>query len=400
MTISKASLSLVLLTAMGCSDSGNGSSEPDADVDDFDKAALLRNVAENVILPNYRSFSSRTSELVAATSAYCASLGAPEESANRTAAEVAWKGAMTAWQMSEPMHVGPALDADLALRELVYSWPITSPCAVDQEVMKLRSDPSGFQIAQSLTNRRGLDANEYALFATSLESECPPQVTPEGWEALSDVERRAARCEYLARAAVDLEEQASAIVQAWDSNGGNYVADLAMPLGPESGFDSEQDALNALFGALFYLDIVTKDQKLAEPTGLMPNSCSTQDSSCAEELESQYANHSKENISANLAGFEMLFFGDTESGAEGVGFDDYLLAKGRGDVVTAVRDSVDRAREAIEAMPGTAAEALQDDYDSVVGAHTAVKVITDSLKQDVPSILNLEIPTEAGGDND
>ena len=381
------------------------SSEPandhaDAADDNFDRSALLRNVTENVLLPTYEQFRDRTAELVEAVGTYCDSLEESDELTNRTAAEQAWKNAMIAWQWAELMQVGPTVDDDRHLHDLVYSWPVVSGCAVDQEVMALHDDPGNYDITQTLANRRGLDANEYALFSGDLGSECAPQIRPAGWDALSDTEKRAARCAFVKQAASDLAAHAQTTLDKWTTSGAAFMNELIMAGTQSSRFASEHAAVNALFGALFYIDTVTKDEKLGQPTGLIPNACSADSAPCLRELESQYARHSKENIAANLTGFRRLFFGDAQDGSEGSGFDDYLVARGRGDVAEAIRTAVDTAQAAVEEIPGSASEALQSNYNKVVDAHAAVRAVTDSLKNDVPDILSLEIPTEAGGDND
>ena len=45
-------------------------------------------------------------------------------------------------------------------------------------------------------------------------------------------------------------------------------------------------------------------------------------------------------------------------------------------------------------------EAIQTDPDAVLAIHTALKEVTDILKGDLATVLSLQIPTEAAGDND
>lgn len=395
-----SSLSLFCL-ALSCSP-GDGAplGEPDAASDDFDRQALLAHVAETVLAETYGAFAVRAEEVHTATEAYCAALGTESVDSARSAAMDAWRAAMLSWQRAQLMQVGPAVDETTNIGDVIYSWPVISSCAVDQEVMSLHDDPDGFDMTTRLTNRRGLDAAEYALFATSLEATCPPQVQPEGWDELSEDNRRAARCSYLVEVASDLASQGGALALAWAGGDRPFADQLALAGTDASSFASEREALNAVFGALFYLDTELKDQKLAEPVGLLPNSCNTDRDGCPEELESQYARHSKENIAANLEGFRMLFRGQSKDGEEGLGFDEFLEARGAAHVATAISEAIAAAEAAVEAIPGNMSDALESNYDDVAAAHAAVKAITDPLKEEVPGLLDLEIPTEAGGDND
>src|SRR5690606_18451289 len=151
-----------------------------------------------------------------------------------------------------------------------------------------------------------LDALEFLLFTTSLETTCPPQIEPAGWAELGDADKLAARCALAADAAVDVATQAQALVDAWDPAKGNTLGDLAGAGTAGSSFDSAQTALNVVSDAMFYLDSRVKDMKLAEPAGITLNSCNTVQEPCLAELESTFAHHSRENIVANLRGFAML----------------------------------------------------------------------------------------------
>src|SRR5688572_21084478 len=112
---------LVMFLA-ACSGSG-GSNAPDAQPDDFDRQAMLANLGTAVILPAIERFDASADAL---STAFASSCGEP-------AAQAAWQVAMDRWQETTMVAVGPP-DA-MTLRERIYSWPVISSCAVDQEVM-------------------------------------------------------------------------------------------------------------------------------------------------------------------------------------------------------------------------------------------------------------------------
>lgn len=394
-------LFLIAAASVHCGDDDGGATiAPDATVDGFDRGALLSNLGENVLLPTYESFALNIAELVTESQNYCDALATADEATAREAAQDAWKTAMISWQMAEVMQIGLADAGDRGLHDLIYSWPVTSACAVDQAVMIRLNDPAGYDFPASLSNRRGLNSLEYLLFYEDLESVCTAATQPDGWDVLSDEERRAARCGYVQAAAADLAVQSAALVQAWQPEGGNFVGELTAAGNGSQRFVSQEEALNELFAALFYIDTVTKDQKLAEPAGMAINACNVVDEPCLDELESRYAYHSKENIAANIHGFRMLFQGQSGAGEDGSGFDDLLTARDRADLAQKMEEALTTAAAAVDGMPGSLLDALQSDYSSVTAAHAAVKGITDPLKTEVPGVLDLEIPTEAGGDND
>ena len=101
----------------------------DARVIDFDRQAMLANLGENIVLPVYRNFDSSVGALVTEVDAYCAAIDTVDDFARLSAAQDAWRAAMSKWQLAEMMLFGPAaMDAN-TLRDRIYSWPVISSCA-------------------------------------------------------------------------------------------------------------------------------------------------------------------------------------------------------------------------------------------------------------------------------
>lgn len=391
---------LILSLALSCSGDSKNDGDPDGAPVDFDRKGLLTNAGSGVILPVYEAFASESDALVSAVSAYCDGIGGADEATLRDAARTAWDDAMDTWQWAEVMLIGPASPEGDAVRDIIYSWPVISACAVDQDVVGARDGGTAFDITTRLPNRRGLDSLEYLLYSEDLDSSCPPQAQPAGWAELSDGDKRAARCAFALIAAGDLAAQADVLVDAWSPSGGDFAGDLASAGESGSSFATQDDALNAVFGALFYIDTKTKDLKLAKPAGLVENVCGASGEVCVAELESPHARRSKQNVAANLRGFEMLFFGKGPDGTDGLGFDDYLDALGESALAQRFATDLAAAITAVEGVPGTLRDAVESDRQSVIDAHAGVREVTNALKNDAPGVLGLEIPSEAGGDTD
>ena len=117
---------------------------------------------------------------------------------------------------------------------------------------------------------------------------------------------------------------------------------------------------------MFYIDTETKDMKLGEPAGIADNSCGAVEEPCADELESRLSAHSKENVVRNLEAFRMLYTGDRPPAEGGLGFDDFLVGLGAGDVAEQMAADIDAAIAAAGGIPGTLEEALAADRESVV----------------------------------
>lgn len=363
----------------------------------FDRNALLASLAENVIVPTYAELVTATAALETAAAAYATSLS-PSDLA---AARVAWRAAMHVWQRAELTQLGPAgisgaVPGGQDLRDEIYSWPLVNRCRTDTIVVS--GDYAHTEtFANELVNVRGLDALEYLLFNESTANACAPQtpINAEGsWDALTDVAQR--RADFAHSLSLILHEHAQVLHAAWDPQAGNFTAELAGAGQSATTYDSAQAALNAVSDAMFYIEGVTKDVKLAVPTGLSPD-CSSD--TCPNDLELAFSHDSKEAIRQNIIGFAHLLSGGTADDA--LGFYDWLRHVGAGDLADTMQAKIDDAEAAVDAIEeDDLAVALANDPASVEALYFALKSATDLLKSDFITVLDLELPQDVQGDND
>lgn len=364
----------------------------------FSKAALIAASADCAVW-HYCTFESGARTLVSATSAY-----RDEPSAARQAeAQQAFASAMASWQRAELFRFGPAArtgePGGQDLRDLIYAWPVRAECKVDEQTVSQSYASAAFHgvdfVASPVTGRT-LSALEYLLFNGSTQNRCSAFASINasgGWAALAADELQARRRAYAAEVAVDLNTRGEQLLGAWrdgfrarftESGAGNPV------------FTSEQQVLNAVSNALFYLDLELKDQKLATPLGLTPECAAT---ACPDAVESRFTSYSLSHLRENLVGFRRLFQG---CGADyaGVGFDDWLRDVGAGELAERMLGNLAGIDAALGRVQGSLAQALVQDRASVLAIHTAVKAVTDDLKTELVTVLNLELPAATEGDND
>jgi predicted lipoprotein len=402
---------LVLLSSTvlaGCG-GGGGSSASGGNTGgcgSFDCRGMLDNLGNNVMLPTYKSFSTEAQAMSQAVGAYCAALGSENETVRRQEARQAWAQTMAVWQRAEVMQVGPLVDNSRALRDTIYSWPIKNSCGVDQDVVfadqNQLPDGSAYDISARTPDRRGLDALEYVLFNDNLDHSCPSNVEAVAdWNARADAERRAARCTYAALAAQDLADQAQTLVARWDGSEDDFLRELTQPGTSGSRFASVEAAVNAVSDALFYVEKQTKDDKLAKPAGIQANSCGAAGTVCPAAVESPFSHTSKDHIRNNFVALQMLFLGNAPDALEErLGFDDYLDAAGDVNVSAVMEQDIQGAISAVDNIPGTLADAVVSNFESVNSAYGAAKLVTDRLKNDFLKVLGLSIPGSAAGDGD
>lgn len=375
-----------------------GPAAPSADsgIDAALQLEVLESLGRHVLAPTYRRFAEAAAELERATQAYAASL-ADED---RLAAQSAWREAMDQWQLAEPMQVGPAAPATRPggrfLRDDIYSFPVTNPCRIDQETAE-QSYTDLEALAAQPVNVRGLDAIEYLLFVPSADNACAPTspINTDGrWAALGADEIARRRAAHAAALAALVRRAADELDAAWDPARGNFAAELASP-GAGRLFASPSEAVDAITDAMFYLDTVTKDRKLAVPLGL--RGCAAE--ACPELVESPLAGTAALHVEANLRAFELLFLG-AEPGTEAPGLDDLLASVGQEALAVRMAENLAAARASAASIDAPLSTAIVDDRAAVEALYAAVKRVTDDLKGPFVTALRLTIPAEGAGDTD
>jgi predicted lipoprotein len=370
---------------------GLGGSPPDVP---FTKRALLEQIAA-CARAEYAAFEESAVVLRDDAQAYTTD---PTE-ANASKARSAWVGAIQRWEEVELFRFGPAARSTEPggqdIRDQIYAFPLVNRCKIEEQIVSKTYETSAF--ATSLVNARGLGAIEYLWFYAGTDNACSPFSVINGngsWAALG-AELLPRKIAYGSAAASDVLTRASSLVAAWDPARGNFTKQLVDAGVGSSVFATEQDALNAVSDALFYVEVEVKDLKLGHPLGL--KDCFT--TTCAEEVESRWAKQSTEHLAANLLGFRRIYEGCYADGA-GFGFDDWLRAIGANEIADGMTADLAAARAAVTALDPPLEQALLSDPAKAQVVYDAVKKLTDALKTEFVTALNLELPKTVEGDND
>jgi predicted lipoprotein len=325
----------------------------------------------------------------------------PSEEAS-AAARDAWAAAMATWEEAEVLQFGPAAPAlspgGRGLRDLVYSWPLVARCKVDEQTVSRFYEREAFlgSPGASASAGRTLHALEYLLFYSGIDNGCTSYASINAtgsWTKLAPEEIRVRKRDYAARAAEDVLAQANALVEAWSPEGDDFLTKLVEP---GAVYGSEQAALNAVGAALFYVDRQVKDSKLATPLGL---DAACPSASCPDLVEAPFARTSVAHIAQNLRGFRKLFQGCAEGNA-GLGFDDWLVAVGASELSERMLAALDATDAALATLDQPLEALVVADPARVRAVYDALKQLTDPLKTEFVTTLNLERPEGTIGDND
>jgi uncharacterized protein len=366
---------------------GSGTADPP-----FTKEAVLAGLS-TCAGERFTDFQTQARALKTAADAWA---GAPADMAAQEGMRTAWKAAMASWQEAELFRIGPAaamfmggpmIPGAMNLRNEIYGFPMLNTCTIDQYIVseKYKTFP---MIAY---DARGLAALEYLAFNVGTANTCADAAATgikTAWDGLGAMlaQRRAL---YAQAAAGDVVVRADQLAMAWSATGGNFQAALATGGAPYTG---QQAAFQALSDAMFYIDKELKDYKLGRPLKLTME-CMTPTAGVvcgAEAVESRIAGVSTDNLKANLRAFRRLFEGCGAGGA-GLGVDAWLKAAGLTDLATRMQTAVTELQTTLDAAPALAT-AVTADPASVMNLHAKVKALTDLMKTEFLSMLELQPP--------
>lgn len=362
----------------------------------FDKSTVLEAFAD-CALSVYTEAQSQTNALAQAVTAWVAT---PDDAGARDAARTAYLTTMDSWQIAEVFQFGPlgmnSSPGGEELRDPVYSWPLFSRCTMEGYLVSQRYAQDGFANTAAV-NTRGLLALEYLLFYEGTENACPagsPLNTEGTWAALGS-ERAVRRAAYAKVVADDLASRINALVTTWGPEGKNFATSFKTAGKGSAVYPTDQSAFNAVNLGLFYLEREVKDMKLAWPANVS-GFCA--EATCPNGLESQFANASRDHLVKNLEGFRKLFV-SCNGDASGLGFAAYLRASNAAPLADRMSAEIDNSIAAARAIDDNSLRGALAD-GRVRGLYDQVKKLTDDLKTEFVTVLNLELPQEIQGDND
>jgi predicted lipoprotein len=362
--------------------------------------SVLVNIGPSAVLPAADAFISEAALLNTAVQDWRAAEASGQGAdAAKAAAQEQWQTTVLAWQPLEVMQIGPASQMltdpgnGQDLRDKVYSWPQSNSCRIDQEVVYAAwRDAGWFALQQPGT--QGLDALEHLLFSGEANScDAEADINQDGsWDALVGGGLSQNRAEMAAVLSEQVLLSGEALYDAWSPDGQGFSAQLS------DAYDSRDAALNIVFDALFYLELVTKDRKLGHPMGLLvceADDCPCEADTCPDDVEHRLSGTGAAAIEANLQGFRELFTGGSASG-----MDDLLTELGHGSLSDTLLTELDQAIVLAGGIRTPLDEAVAAGDDDLTLLYDEIKDVTDLLKNQVATVLRLQIPEEASGDLD
>jgi uncharacterized protein len=341
--------------------------------DDFDRELMLKNYAENLIVPAYRDAQLAVNQLITAIEALAGS-PTPQQLAS---AQSAWVNAYGEWMHANAFNLGPAAEQGLnrSLSEEIATFPVA--------VQKIEAAISAGQFNFNDFNRdaRGFLALEYLLFAD-------PGTSPEAVVAL--LQSQPSRQTYLLQCARNLQSRLNTVVQAWDNG---YTATFTSNAGTDVG-----SSTSMLYNEFVKAFETNKNLKIELPLGSRPGQTQAEPM----RVEAYYSGKSADFLNIHLTAIENIYRGRSKNGTDGPGFKDYLeTVTGGPALVEATRSQWEKVLAAAGGLPaGTRlSDLIVNNPQPVRDLQLELQKHVRFFKSDMSSLLGIAI-TYSSGDGD
>lgn len=356
--------STVMVTVIGAAlVTGCRRNEPDPEppVDNFDRTALLTNMADSIIIPNFIALDLKLDSLATAAAAF----NANPDLTNLYAARNAFQAAYFAYQSVSLFEFGPSEN------ELFRVNCNTFPTDTAQITANISNGTYDLFLASNL-DAKGYPAIDYLLYGRNMSDATIVSLfatTPN---------RRA----YLSDLVLHLSTHTQNVLTAWTTGYRNaFIASNGNSIGSSLGF---------LVNQLNYELEMVKNARVGIPLGKLSLGVPL-----PEKCENYYSNQSVWLASACLANIEDCYLGRSAAGNDGAGFDNYLDHIGAtyqsGSLNSAIQSHFQDAKTKLQAVPDPLSVQVISNPAVVDTAYVAVKKLLVLLKTDMPSNLGIII---------
>lgn len=335
----------------------------------FDKKAMLLNMADKLIVPDYKRMKVAMDSLHQSFEKFKSDANA----LNYQEVKLKLHRAYLAYQVVNIYGLGPG--EDLAIRSNFNLFP-TKTSLIESNIS------SGSYNLESLSNlaTKGFPALDYLIYG----------INKTETEQIQLFKDDAKRVTYFIDVLTNMRNKINSAISTWETNyRETFINSLGTDIGSSIGFLVNQ--IN------FELDFL-KNAKIGIPLGLksggtiLPHDC-----------EAYYGGHSVEYALETLRAIENVYLGRNNNGTEGIGFDDYLihldLKHGNGKLHEAITKQFEMARTSLKAVASPLSEQIKSNTSNVNTAYKELVKLLVLLKTDMPSGLGVII-TYQDGDGD
>jgi len=368
----RISFSILLLSAIALfvgfacdSNSGNPANN-------FDRQAMLRNYADNLIKPAYSDLQTQANALLTAVGNF----NSDPNNVTLGALQTAWGGAYVAWQYANAYNFGPAGEEGLkkGLIEEIGTFPV-SESKIENAIAAGTWNLEDFN-----RDARGFLTIEYLIFGKN-------QPFDEIIAAFTlDPERR----DYLTALAENLRDRVGEVVTEWN---GTYRDAFVQNDGTDVGSSTAQ-----LYNEFVRSYESIKNFKLGLPLGKRPGQTQAE----PQLVEAYYSGTSLATLKIHFTAIENIWYGRAKNGQDGIGFREYLESvTGGNDLIASTETQLAALKAALDAVPTSPSlsEQIAGDHSKLEALYVEFSKMTRFFKSDMSSLLGIAI-TFSSGDGD
>lgn len=346
--LSSICIGLLSVAFYACSSSdGNNSNS-------FDRALMLQNYAEKMIIPAYANFQTQVNALQTANNTFQTT----PNSANLANLQTAWLNAATAWQSANAFNFGPAGEQGLTknLNEEIATFPVNTARI---EFFISNNDVSFNNFER---DTRGLMAVEYLLY-----------------ESTQGVLSSANKRNYLNALIQQIKTRTDAVVTAWATYKSVFIANTGTDIGSST---------SALYNEFVKSYENLKNFKVSLPLGKRAGQTQTEPT----KVEAYYSARSFVLMKAHFTALENLWNAS-------YGFRSYLEnATGGADLVKNTTAQITAVKNVLNAIDNNSSfsQIIQNNPASLESLYVEMQKLTRFFKSDMSSILGIAITYDSG----
>ncbi|MFW6157596.1 MAG: imelysin family protein, partial [Balneolaceae bacterium] len=334
---------------------------------DFDRAEMLENYGNNIILPAFEEMQSSVNALQATAEDF----ENDRSSEQLEELQSALKNTRLSWQKINLFTFGPS--GDVLLQASLNTYPSDTD-EIEENIS------SGDYSLGSIDNRdaAGLPALGYLLHGIGSDNE----ETLSAYTTDSDAENRMA---YLLDNISFIKDLVDSAGSEWQASGGDYIGTF---LSEERAGTDVGSSLGMLINSLDqHYERYMRDGKIGIPAGV--RSAGTPRPAA---VEAYHGGYSLELAQANLDQIEQVF-----TGGSGKGLDDNLEAHDAGELSEEIKAELDEARAALNTLEDPLSDQIEENNEPVLTAFDELQDLVALLKADMTSVLGITITFQ---DND
>lgn len=367
-------LMLVFVMVYAC-DSSGGEPGPQPPINkDFDRAELLENAADNIIIPAFEDLVVKLASLKTAKDAFIAD---PNQS-NLNNLRSEWLIAYTVWQYVEMFNIGKAEEINYGFQMNVYPSTVTD--------IEANVDSGSYDLTHPNNNDAvGFPAIDYLIYGVAdgdaaILEKYNSNGSSNGYRA------------YLSDLVDQMESLTVTVLSDWkDSYRDIFVSSTA---------NTATSALNKLVNDfIYYYEKGLRATKIGIPAG---NFSATP---LPDKIEAYYSQEfSKTMASVALRAVQDFFNGKSYgSSATGASFKSYLdflnTIKNGEDLSTLINDQYNEARSRIDVLDDNFYKQINTDNTKMTEAYDALQVAVVLMKVDMLQAFGVSVDyTDADGD--